>query len=180
MKQTAFFSAYIGPANGNQMLAAKLAGYKGNSNTLAVQGYRNMKNPKILQLMRERFEGMLEPSLDAYADALHATKRVAFMCKGEILYSEPEPLYGVKMEAADRVIQYLERSSGAEGQSIEAEAEAIGPDEAEDPELQKRLAVLDPRDRNVIRRALELGEKLAEVEKELGEEKGGPDGSSKN
>ena len=46
-KQQRFIDAYMGEAAGNATEACRLAGYEGNDNVLGVQGYDNLRNPKI-------------------------------------------------------------------------------------------------------------------------------------
>lgn len=48
-KQLAFINAYMGEANGNATEAARLAGYKGSDETLAVVGYENLRKPNIAE-----------------------------------------------------------------------------------------------------------------------------------
>jgi len=49
-KQQRFIDFY----DGNATKAAKLAGYTGNSNTLAQMGDENLKKPKIIQAIKDR------------------------------------------------------------------------------------------------------------------------------
>ena len=46
-KQQRFIDAYMGEAAGNATEACRIAGYEGNDNVLGVQGYDNLRNPKI-------------------------------------------------------------------------------------------------------------------------------------
>jgi len=76
-KQQRFASAYADPngANGNATLAAKMAGYKGGDNQLAVQGSLNLKNKRIRQTIAEAFEAQgctLERAAVAVAEAERA------------------------------------------------------------------------------------------------------------
>ncbi len=121
---------------------------------------------------------MLKPSLDAYRQALQATTREVFLYKGDLIYSEPRPYHRVMMDAADRVIELLERSTPLEDESTQAHA--ADPKSSQEAELEGKIASLQPAGRNAVRRALELDEKLAEVENELGEENRGPDRSNEN
>src|SRR5208282_5273283 len=75
LKQRKFVACLLGPANGNQTLAARMAGYRGDDRQLAVQGSVNMRNPKIQEMMIEGLGPLLEPSMKAYAEGLVATKR---------------------------------------------------------------------------------------------------------
>src|SRR6187399_566616 len=51
LKQTAFVAAYLGEANGNATEAARIAGYKGNDDTLKVVGHENITKPYIADLI---------------------------------------------------------------------------------------------------------------------------------
>lgn len=53
-KQTLFVEAYIGPAKGNATEAARMAGYSGNSATLAQVGHENLRKPEIASLVEAR------------------------------------------------------------------------------------------------------------------------------
>jgi len=111
VKKQKFMTFLLGAANGNQTLAAKMAGYKGDNRQLAVQGSVNMRDPRIQQMIRERLGGMVEPSLRAFEEGLNATKRRAFMSKtGEIQYSDPEPDHRVRTATGDRVLDRYERT----------------------------------------------------------------------
>lgn len=48
-KQRRFVDAYLGEAAGNATEAARLAGYKGNDNTLASVGTENLRKPAIAE-----------------------------------------------------------------------------------------------------------------------------------
>ncbi len=56
-KQRKFVEAYMGKAEGNGVEAARLAGYKGNDNTLAAIASENLRKPKIASAIEERQEG---------------------------------------------------------------------------------------------------------------------------
>ncbi len=176
LRQSRFVAALLGPACGNATLACRLSGYQGSANSLAVQGSRNMKNPAIRCLIHQEAEEMLKPGLDAYRQALHATTREVFLFKGELLYSEPQPCHRVRMDAADRVIELLERSTPVEDEGTEPHA--TDPKSSQEAELEAKITSLQPAGRNAVRRALELDEKLVEAEDELSEENDGPDRSS--
>lgn len=53
-KQLAFISAYLGEARFNATQAARIAGYAGDDNALAVQGHDNLRNPKIAGAVEAR------------------------------------------------------------------------------------------------------------------------------
>lgn len=52
-RQRRFAEAITGPAMGNGTEAARLAGYKGSDNVLAVQASTNLRNPKVVALIEE-------------------------------------------------------------------------------------------------------------------------------
>ena len=126
-----------------------------------------MHNPNVQQLLKERSEALAEPSMEVYAEALHATKRQAFLTKqGTVTYSEPEPFWKVRMEAAARVLKYIGQAPPAEdhGSQVDA-AENEG-----DPELENKVETLSSSDKTLIGRAAQIDEKLAEVERQLSED----------
>lgn len=53
-KQVLFVEAYLGEARFNATAAARLAGYSGSANTLAVTGHDLLRNPKITEAIRTR------------------------------------------------------------------------------------------------------------------------------
>lgn len=52
-RQRRFAESFTGPAMGNGTEAARLAGYKGSDNVLAVQASANLRNPKVVALIEE-------------------------------------------------------------------------------------------------------------------------------
>lgn len=55
-KQRRFVEAYMGVAKGNATEAARIAGYKGDNNSLAVTGWQNLIKPKIKAALDIRVE----------------------------------------------------------------------------------------------------------------------------
>jgi hypothetical protein len=55
-KQQKFLEAYLGEANFNATEAARLAGYKGEDNVLAVVGCQNLRKPNIAEELRKAWE----------------------------------------------------------------------------------------------------------------------------
>lgn len=53
-KQRKFVEAYMGDAEGNATEAARLAGYSGDEDALAVRGAENVRKRKIREAIRER------------------------------------------------------------------------------------------------------------------------------
>lgn len=54
-KQRRFVEHYLTTCNATE--SAKKAGYSGDENALAVQGHRNLRNPKVRAALDERSEG---------------------------------------------------------------------------------------------------------------------------
>lgn len=54
VKEQLFVNGYLGEARFNATEAARIAGYKGNDNTLGVVGFENLRKPKIAVLVLER------------------------------------------------------------------------------------------------------------------------------
>jgi phage terminase small subunit len=54
VKEQLFVDAYLGEARFNATEAARIAGYKGNDNTLGVVGFDNLRKPKIAAWVIER------------------------------------------------------------------------------------------------------------------------------
>lgn len=54
IKQQQFIEAYLGDANFNATEAARLAGYKGNDNTVATVGWENLQKPAIAERIKHR------------------------------------------------------------------------------------------------------------------------------
>lgn len=91
LKQRRFAIALLGPAEGNQAAAARLAGYAGNRRELAVQGCINMKHEQIQELIDEMVDGMAQHALERLGEGLDAMKTKSFVTKGgEILKGDPE------------------------------------------------------------------------------------------
>jgi hypothetical protein len=117
VKQTRFAASYADPhgANGNGTLAAKIAGYRGDGNQLAVQAAANLRNPRVRQSIEEVLEAngcTLDRAALAVAEAMQATKRRSFLAKnGKIVYAAAEPDHKIRLSAADVTFR-LRGSSG--------------------------------------------------------------------
>jgi len=121
-KQRMFADALFGRAHGNQTEAARAARYKGDDAQLAVQGSRNMKNENVKRLLKEKYEAMLEASLQTYAEALSAKEKKAFLTKdGIVVYSDPQPHWKIQMEAARRVLEYCQSSADETSSKVDGE-----------------------------------------------------------
>jgi phage terminase small subunit len=70
-KQRLFVESYLQNSNGTE--AARLAGYSGNDDALAVRASRLLKNPKIHELISQR----VEKEIIAADDVLKAIKTIA-------------------------------------------------------------------------------------------------------
>jgi len=165
-------------ANGNQTLAAKMAGYKGDSRQLAVQGSVNMRDPRIQQMIRERLGGMVEPSLRAFEEGLNATKRRAFMTKtGEIRYTDPEPDHRIRTATGDRVLDRYQRTCSGYASDFDVDVVSAHEDGAEPPKAEANgaktegcadagtdVAQLDQADRVLF-------ERVATIDAELGRDR---------
>ena len=118
-KQEAFVAAFLDPqlANGCGVCAARIAGYKGNPNVLAVTASRNRKKLKIQRLISaalERSGGTLDCAAVALAGNLSATKRRAFLTDNGLVYAEPEPDYAVRQRSAECIIDFHRRAHETE------------------------------------------------------------------
>jgi hypothetical protein len=101
----------MGPARGNQTLAARMAGYRGDDRQLAVQGSVNVRNPQIQRMVAGMLDKLVEPSLRRLEEALDATRRRAFLTKeGDVRYGDPEPYHQVRTATANKILDRHERS----------------------------------------------------------------------
>ena len=180
MKQQRFAAFLGGAANGNQTLAARMAGYRGDDRQLAVQGSVNMRNPKIQEMMIEVLGPLLEPSMKAYAEGLVATKRRAFLTKaGAIVYTDPEPDHRIRTATANQVLDRCERSSN--GYASSSDADVIpGQEDGAEPQREVAddaktgagvnhgidVAQLDPADRALFEQATVIEAELAAIDRE--------------
>jgi len=137
-KQLRFVPAYL--ATGNGTLAARVAGYRGNDNQLAVQASVNLRNPKIQQLIAD---SLYEPALKAVHDALGATKTRHFLRQdGVVISSTPEPDYAVRLQAADRIFKARGKAPGG---GLEQ------PHDEVDVDTPKEMEEFDPKDQALFR-----------------------------
>jgi len=183
-KQQKYAAFLAGAANGNQTLAARMAGYLGDRRQLAVQGSVNMRNPQIQLLFREKLEAMVEPSLGALAKGLNATKRRAFMTEeGEIRYSDPEPDYRVMTATADRILDRYQRTCADYAGDSDSKTDVV-PAQEDGPELPQEVCdgaetdggagygtdvdQLDPTNRVLVEQVAKIDEELAQIDREVG------------
>jgi phage terminase small subunit len=103
-KQERFVEAYMGPAKGNATEAARMAGYRGNENTLRSIGGENLRKPPIADAIRRLTE---EFRSEAIATIDEVKALLSAIARDETL----EP--GVRISAADKLLRaggaYLER-----------------------------------------------------------------------
>jgi hypothetical protein len=164
LKQRKFAFAMADGTTKSQKDAARRAGYRGNDAVVTVQASENMKNPRILQLIKERTESMVAPSLNALAQALTATKRRAFVTPDcDIVYSIAEPDHALRTRVAERVLDRYERLVASE--RSEAEVERDHDRVAQQP--------TDPapepmRDDDLSRSDRELLDRVEAIDRELG------------
>ena len=168
IKQKKFVAFLLGAARGNATLAARLSGYAGDDRQLGVQGSVNMHNEKIQRLIKERLAELVEPSLNALAAGLNATKRRAFLLKdGGIRYTDPEPDLRVITATASGILDHYERTCTDDSARPEPDVLPAAQDGAE---LQKA-------DRVLIEQLANIEAGLAEVDRELAHGGDGSDGS---
>jgi len=145
-KQTRFAAAYVETGNGTR--AARIAGYKGDDNQLAVQASVNLRNPKIQQLIAD---SLLAPAMMAVREALVATKSRHFCHEGEIISTAPEPDHHIRLQAADRVFKALSKA-GAGAPEPDAHGDTV------------QLEDLDPAQLALLREADAIQAELKESE----------------
>ena len=174
LKQSLFAAAMAGPAKGNTTRAARMAGYGGDRNVLAVIGWQNMRKPEIRKLIDGHLEGLVQHSLQRVAESLDAEKRHVFLTKtGEIKYSEPEPNHPVRSATAFGILKLSERllDYGDHGDK----ADDGGPQSGDTAEVVKNIGTLTRIDRALIARVSQIDEKDAELERQLSEDADGPE-----
>jgi Terminase small subunit len=157
LKQTKFAAAYVDPdaANGNGTLAAKIAGYKGGSDQLAVQGSVNLRNENIQQVISATLDAMIEHALDRLGDALDATTSRPFLDKaGTIVYAEPVPDYRIRLQA----IQFLFHLHG------KCTADPEPAHELDTGAAHDHLGQIQPADRVLFQQAAEIEAQLHELD----------------
>lgn len=93
LKQLQFVEAYCGKANGNGMLAAKLAGYNGSTKALEVQGHRLIRNVTI----RSAIDAIYKES---FREPLIATRKERQKLLSEFLRDGELPAY-MRMKAIE-------------------------------------------------------------------------------
>ncbi len=169
-KQRRFAVAYVDPkgANGNGTLAARMAGYQGNANQLAVQASVNLRNTNVQQTIRAMLDAMVEPALHRLAETLDAMKVRSFLTKdGDIISSQPEPDNKARLDAV-KIVFGLRESCGKTHACDQQDYTQIRPweDQGSAP-TSKEVSEMEPADRMAFREAGEIEEHLVEVQREL-------------
>lgn len=128
-KQRKFVEAYMGAAAGNATEAARLAGYKGNNETLAQVGAENIRKPYIAQELRAR----------ANKDPLIATREDRQRFWTEVMESG-----GVEMKDRLRASEILGKSQADFVDRIESVNYNIDLSGLSDEEIQELEEADDP------------------------------------
>ena len=118
VKQLRFAAAYVDPlgANGNGVVAARFAGYRGSARQLAVQAHSNLKNQTVQQTIAEMVEALVVPALQRVGEAMDAVTVRPFMTKsGEIVYTQPEPDHRTRLGAATFLFNVRAKCTAAPG-----------------------------------------------------------------
>lgn len=154
LKQLRFVAAYLDPAaaDGNGTQAARMAGYKGDDDQLAVQSSVNLRNPKIHEFMANN---LVAPAMMTVRAALGATKSQHFLTKdGAVISTDPEPDHKTRMQAAECVFKLRAKADDVDGSE----------EEQGDDDAALQLEDLDPADQQLLRHAYAIEAQLAELE----------------
>ncbi len=117
-RQKLFADYYIGEGNLNATRSAKLAGYKGDENALAVQGSRNLRIPKI----RDYIENQLKDLALSRSEVLAILTKHAKGSLADVLDSSGRfDLGDAKKRGVDGLIKKLKISQTKEGTTHEYE-----------------------------------------------------------
>ena len=160
LKQRAFLAAYIDPAgaNGNGTLAARMAGYRGNNNQLAVQASVNLRKPEMWELLEKKRQELLEKGVRSLSEAMDADVDRAFITKrGEVVHSDPRPDHKTRLQAAKLAFALLGTGT---------KAPSVPPSENPPVQVSEAVSALDPTDRAVIRDAAKVEAELAQLERD--------------
>lgn len=91
-KQRRWAEAYAGEAKGNAAKAARIAGYSGDNEQLAITGYHNARNPKIRAVLEAWSE-----SDDLMCGRIERMQMLAAIARGEA-YDEKLDSHGNRVE----------------------------------------------------------------------------------
>lgn len=133
-KQRVFVEAYLGEAKFNATEAARIAGYQGNDQTLAVVGFENLRKPKIAALVSERIN-------EAAMSANEVLARLSRHARGSLLDLLDESgefdMDGAKERGVDDLLKKLKRKvhthrtkDGEEDETVTHEFEIHDPQAA--------------------------------------------------
>lgn len=159
-KQLRFVAAYVDPAagNGNGTVSARLAGYEGNNNVLAVQASTNLRNPQIRKALEDIQQKLLEKAARCLDEGMDATVDRPFLNKhGEIVYSEPRPDHKTRLQSAKLCMALLPT-----GAMVPTEATAELSSDNPPVQVSEAVSALHPLDRAIIRDAAEIEAELVE------------------
>lgn len=122
-KQQLFVEAYTGEARGNATEAARLAGYKGNDNTLHVVGAENLQKPTIIEAIEKHDED--------HPAVMDATELRAFWSTvargGDTLAADGEPPMPSHMRDRLKASEMLAKSSAMFVTRVEQTGAGGGP-----------------------------------------------------
>lgn len=109
-KQERFVAAYVGPANGNATLAARLAGYKGGDATLCAVGGENLRKPLVAEAIDVARAELRAKAILTREEILEGLSAIArgqgeephVLQSGEVVYAPPRfaDRRGALMDAA--------------------------------------------------------------------------------
>jgi len=102
LKQQLFVEAYLGAAKGNATEAARLAGYKGNDQTLASVGAENLKKPQIASRVRARVDAAAMTA-DEVLKELSEVARSEWRDHVQIVYGSNGEILDAKLQLKDKV-----------------------------------------------------------------------------
>lgn len=131
-KQRRFVDAYMGEAKGNGTLAARVAGYEGDDNTLAVTASRLLRNPKVRSALNARIE--CDPLIMGRIERL---RRLSEIARGEYTSQVVDPetgeLANVRVPAKDLIaaMKELAQAQGDHVSRVELTGKDGGPLQSE-------------------------------------------------
>jgi hypothetical protein len=181
VKQLRFAATYVDPlgANGNGVVAARIAGYRGSARQLAVQAHSNLKNQTVQQTIAEMVDALVVPALQRVGEAMDAVTVRPFLTKsGTIVYAQPQADQKARLEASKLVFELRRACGNAPVAAVSCQQEHGHDRPPEDKcaaPMSAAVSEMDPADRIAFREAGEIEKQLAEVDRELAE--GGEDGS---
>ena len=120
-KQRAFAEYYI--ETGNATEAARRAGYKGSSNTLAVVGAENLRKPYISEYIREQLTTIASGRMASAEEVISVFSEIL---RGSVSDPEGNPAsFHDRIEAGKAILRRLERIEDRDGGSDVLAAAAV-------------------------------------------------------